>query len=51
MSCHESWIELEFDLGVTGPDGYRSTVLHGECCNSFEDGGLWEQNLPVPGGA
>jgi hypothetical protein len=35
-----------FDLSVTGPDGYHSTIIHGEGYNAFEDGGLWEQNLP-----
>jgi hypothetical protein len=34
------------DLSVIGPDGYRSTVLHGEGYNAAQDGGLWEQNLP-----
>jgi hypothetical protein len=37
-----------FDLSVTGPNGFRSVVLHGEGYNAFQDGGLWEQNL-TPG--
>ncbi len=37
-----------FDVSVTGPNNYRSTVLHGEGYNAFEDGGLWEENL-APG--
>jgi hypothetical protein len=36
-----------FDLSVTGADGYSSVVLHGEGYNSFQDGGLWEENLPA----
>jgi hypothetical protein len=36
-----------FDLSVTGADGYSSIVLHGEGYNAFQDGGLWEENLPV----
>jgi hypothetical protein len=35
-----------FDLSVIGPDGFNSTVLHGEGYNAFQDGGLWEENLP-----
>jgi hypothetical protein len=35
-----------FDLSVTGPNGFRSIVLHGEGYNAFQDGGLWEKNLP-----
>jgi len=34
-----------FDLSVIGPDGYRSTVLHGEGYSADQDGGLWEENL------
>ena len=34
------------DLSVTGPDGYRSVVLHGEGYSAAVDGGLWEENLP-----
>ncbi len=34
-----------FDLSVTGPDGTRSTVLHGEGYSAAQDGGLWEKNL------
>jgi hypothetical protein len=34
-----------FDLSVIGPDGYSSTVLHGEGYNAAQDGGLWEKNL------
>ena len=34
-----------FDLSITGPNGFRSVVLHGEGYNAFQDGGLWEQNL------
>lgn len=37
-----------FDLSVTGPNGFNSTVLHGEGYNAFQDGGLWEKNL-APG--
>ncbi len=36
-----------FDLSVTGADGYSSIVLHGEGYNTFQDGGLWEENLPA----
>lgn len=36
-----------FDLSVTGADGYSSIVLHGEGYNAFQDGGLWEENLPA----
>ena len=36
-----------FDLSVVGPDGFRSTVLHGEGYSAYQDGGLWEQNLPA----
>lgn len=36
-----------FDLSVTSADGYSSIVLHGEGYNSFQDGGLWEENLPA----
>jgi hypothetical protein len=35
------------DLSVTGPDGYSSIVLHGEGYSAFQDGGLWEENLPA----
>jgi hypothetical protein len=35
-----------FDLSVAGPDGARSTVLHGEGYNASQDGGLWEKTLP-----
>ena len=35
-----------FDLSVTGPDGYKSVILHGEGYNAAVDGGLWEENLP-----
>jgi hypothetical protein len=35
-----------FDLSVIGLEGFRSTVLHGEGYNAYQDGGLWEQNLP-----
>jgi hypothetical protein len=37
-----------FDLSVTGPGGFHSTIIHGEGYNALEDGGLWEQNL-LPG--
>ena len=37
-----------FDLSVTGPEGYRSVVLHGEGYNAYQDGGLWEEKL-LPG--
>jgi hypothetical protein len=37
-----------FDIHVTGPDGFTSTVMHGEGYNATQDGGLWEQNL-MPG--
>jgi hypothetical protein len=36
-----------FDLSVTGADGYRSTVLHGEGYTADQDGGLWEAYLPA----
>jgi hypothetical protein len=36
-----------FDLSVTGADGYSSIVMHGEGYNAFQDGGLWEENLPA----
>jgi len=36
-----------FDLSVTGADGYSSAVLQGEGYNAFQDGGLWEENLPA----
>lgn len=36
-----------FDLSVTGADGYSSVVMHGEGYNAFQDGGLWEENLPA----
>ena len=36
-----------FDVSVTGADGYSSTVMHGEGYNAFQDGGLWEENLPA----
>jgi hypothetical protein len=35
-----------FDLSVAGPDGARSTVLHGEGYSASQDGGLWEKTLP-----
>jgi hypothetical protein len=35
-----------FDLSVAGPDGARSTVLHGEGYRASQDGGLWEKTLP-----
>ena len=35
-----------FDLSVAGPEGTRSTVLHGEGYNASQDGGLWQQTLP-----
>jgi hypothetical protein len=34
-----------FELSVIGPDGYSSTVLHGEGYNTNRDGGLWEEKL------
>jgi hypothetical protein len=34
-----------FDLSVAGPDGFHSTVLHGEGYNASQDGGLWEKQL------
>lgn len=34
-----------FDLSVIGPDGYRSTIIHGEGYNASRDGGLWEDYL------
>jgi hypothetical protein len=34
-----------FDLSVAGPDGARSTVLHGEGYSASQDGGLWEKML------
>lgn len=37
-----------FDLSVIGPEGFRSTVLHGEGYHPYQDGGLWEENL-APG--
>jgi hypothetical protein len=37
-----------FDLRVIGPDGYASTVMHGESYSAFQDGGLWEESL-APG--
>jgi hypothetical protein len=37
-----------FDLSVLGPDGYHSTVLHGEGYRVARDGGLWEDQL-APG--
>ncbi len=36
-----------FDLSVTGPNGFKSTVLHGEGYKAFQDGGLWQKNLPA----
>lgn len=36
-----------FDLRLTGPDGFQSTLLHGEGYNAAQDGGLWQQNLPA----
>jgi hypothetical protein len=36
-----------FDLSITGPDGFRSTILHGEGYNAAQDGGLWDKNLPA----
>ena len=35
-----------FDLTVTGPDGFQSTVVHGEGYRAGQDGGLWEERLP-----
>jgi hypothetical protein len=35
-----------FDLSIAGPDGNRSTVLHGEGYSASQDGGLWEKTLP-----
>ena len=35
-----------FDLRVMSPDGFTSTVLHGEGYRADQDGGLWEENLP-----
>jgi hypothetical protein len=37
-----------FDLSLSGPDGYRSTILHGENYRADRDGGLWEERL-LPG--
>jgi hypothetical protein len=34
-----------FDLSLVGPDGYGSTVIHGEGDNARCDGGLWEDYL------
>jgi hypothetical protein len=34
-----------FDLSVTGPDGFSSTILHGEGYRADRDRGLWEENL------
>ncbi len=34
-----------FDLSVTEPNGFSSTVLHGEGYRAERDGGLWEENL------
>ena len=34
-----------FDVSVMGPDGYNSTVLHGEGYNADQDGGFWEEHL------
>lgn len=36
-----------FDLSVTGPNGFKSTVLHGEEYSADQDGGLWQENLPA----
>jgi hypothetical protein len=36
-----------FDLSIIGPDGFRSTILHGEGYNAVQDGGLWDKNLPA----
>ena len=36
-----------FDLTVTGPNGFHSTMLHGEGYNADQDGGLWEKYLPA----
>lgn len=36
-----------FDLSVTGPDGFKSVVLHGEQYRADVDGGLWRENLPA----
>ncbi len=35
-----------FDLSVAGPNGFHSTILHGEGYNASQDGGLWEKQLP-----
>lgn len=34
-----------FDVSVMGPEGYNSTVLHGEGYRADQDGGLWEDHL------
>ena len=37
-----------FDLSITGPNGYKAVILHGEGYSAARDGGLWEGNL-LPG--
>ena len=34
-----------FDLSISGPDGFKNVILHGEGYRADQDGGLWEQNL------
>lgn len=34
-----------FDLSISGPDGFKEIVLHGEGYRANQDGGLWEKNL------
>lgn len=34
-----------FDLYITGPNGFRSIIMHGEEYRADQDGGLWEKRL------
>jgi hypothetical protein len=36
-----------FDLSVIGPDGYSSTVLHGEGYSAYQDSSSWKETLPA----
>ena len=37
-----------FDLSITGLNGYKAVILHGEGYSAARDGGLWEASL-LPG--
>lgn len=36
-----------FDLYITGSNGFRSIIMHGEEYRADQDGGLWQERLPA----